>query len=156
MCPHPISGWQLFAGLLGLIPNPVPGLAEIYKCPQAGGGTSYQESPCPGAGGPAAIRVDQPGAEAQAAARQRADADEKAARHLDGEWAERRRAANLAAERRNQERREHQARCDAYLADAERHEEHSRRHARGPGGQAANNRADALRARHFTECFSQR
>ncbi|MBL8447420.1 MAG: DUF4124 domain-containing protein [Zoogloeaceae bacterium] len=129
--------------------------AEIYKCPQPGGGMTYQEAPCPG-GAPAAIRVDQPGAEAQATARRRAEGELKAAQQLDGEWTERKQAARQAAETRDQERRAHQTRCESYLVDAERHTERARRSAKGSGGQGDIDRAEALRARHFTECFSRR
>lgn len=132
--------------VLATLATPAP--AAIYKCQEAGGGTSYQQTPCPGPGGEAAIHNQSPSREEEQAAHQRGQRDMKAAEDLERQQEARRREAGRQAEERRAARREAAARCAKYLEEADSLTRYGR-------SKAHERQAEQLRNRHFSECYSE-
>jgi hypothetical protein len=150
---RPAPRLLLLAALAGLYG---PAGAAIYKCEDAGGGTSYQQAPCPGGGTEAQIRPHTPSAADEEAARQRGQRDKAAADELEREQETRRREALRQSQDRRAARQAATARCAKYLEEAETLAQRGQSRSKAHDRERYERQAEDLRNRHFSECFAER
>lgn len=131
-----------------------PAVAAIYKCAAPGGGTIYQQTPCPGSGVEATIAPRHPSPAEEEAAHQRSQKDKAAAEELEREQDVRRLEALRETEKRQAARREAEARCAEYLHDANAATRRSQTRKKPQDRELDERKAEDLRKRHFSECFA--
>ncbi|NMG63589.1 DUF4124 domain-containing protein [Azoarcus indigens] len=140
--------------LLGLH-FPGPSQAQVYRCTDPTGATSYQSVPCQQHGQPLELDTRQPSDAERRLNEERSRQDNARLRRIE---AEREASAELAREQHGQRRKNEQLaaeRCRNYLAEAEQLERSGNRRSGSLRGEKDRDKARKLRDRHFSECFAR-
>ncbi|NMG36742.1 DUF4124 domain-containing protein [Azoarcus sp. TTM-91] len=140
--------------LLGLH-LPGPSLAQVYRCTDPAGTTSYQSEPCRQHGQALELDARQPSDAERRSSEERSRQDGARLRRIE---AEREASAELAREQHGQRRKHEQLaaeRCRNYLAEAEQLERSGNRKSSSLRGEKDRDKARSLRDRHFSECFAR-
>ena len=131
----------------------LPAVAGIYKCQAPGGGTVYQQTPCPGSGAETTIAPRHPGTAEEEAALERGQRDKAAAQELEREQDTRRLEAVEENEKRQAARRETEARCAKYRREANAAARRSQTRKYQHDREDEDRQAEFLRKRYFSECY---
>lgn len=141
--------------LLALVAPASDAASSVFKC-QRGSLIAYQDLPCE-QGRSLGIAPAEPDRAARAAARLRAQKEERFVNGVERERDATLREARAERELREKERSEHERKCAAFLDAAEQAEADARTHVRRTRYKRDHERrARELRDRYFTECFAVR
>jgi len=140
----------LLSGLLA-----APAQAQVYRCTDPAGTTSYQAAPCQQHGQPLELDTRQPTDAERRLSEERARQDGARLRRIE---AEREAGAELAREQHTQRRKDETTaseRCKSYLAEADKLERSGNRQSGSLRGEKDRDKARDLRDKHFSECFAR-
>jgi hypothetical protein len=128
--------------------------AQVYRCETAAGPV-YQANACMQTGRAIDLRTHFPTADEAKLAQNISSREEVLVAQIEGEREKARREAATERERVKVEKDAQAARCEKYLADAKHSEEAAPAKRSHSDRIRANDKARALRSRHFSECFAR-
>lgn len=131
---------------------PAASYAQVFKCNE-GGKVVYQATPCESVGGKVDIITARPTADDRKSAVERAQKDQRELRRIESERELNRDLAGLDRARKDREDAAKRARCERYAEEASMKEARSSTWYTQHYRDRDRNDAQALRDKHFSECF---